>query len=120
MEKIKLIVARRKKGYSQLNMAEELGIDESNYSRREKGLTKINIEEWVKLSQILSVPIENIYEDDENFFSISNDNSSGNNSYYGNNNNIYSVPEFILETQQKYIQKLEEENNHLKERLNEK
>jgi len=114
MEKIKLIEKRKNKGFSQMYMAEKLCIDESNYCRREKGLSKISSVEWKKLSQILEVPIEDIFEADENQFFIYQDNAIGN---YQGTNNIYSVPESLLETQQKYIKKLEEEIQHLKELL---
>ncbi|MDR2009481.1 MAG: helix-turn-helix domain-containing protein [Bacteroidales bacterium] len=114
MEKVKLIEARKKKGYSQMYMAEKLCIDESNYCRREKGASKINYSEWEKLSQILEVPVEDIYEADENQFFINKDNATGN---YQGYNNIYSIPESVLETQQKYIQKLEEEIQKLKEEI---
>ena len=115
MEKIKLIEARKKKGYSISNMAEELGVDEANYCRREKGQTKINDTEWEKLSQVLDVSVEDIYEKDENQFFICKDYASGN--YLGVHNNIYTVPESMIETQQKYIKKLEEEVLNLKKRL---
>ncbi|MDR2836075.1 MAG: helix-turn-helix domain-containing protein [Bacteroidales bacterium] len=113
MEKIKLIEERKKKGLSQTNMAEKLCIDESNYCRREKGQLKIHSSEWEKLAQILGVSVEDIYESDDSQFFICKDNASGNYQC----NNIYSIPEFILETQKKYIQKLEEENLQLKELL---
>ena len=114
MEKIKLIDARRHKGYSQMYMADKLCIDESNYCRREKGQSKISSDEWKKLAKILEVPIEDIFESDENQFFICNDNTSV---HYQGTNNIYSVPESLLETQKKYIQKLEEENQYLKDLL---
>ena len=114
MEKIKLIEARKHKNYSQEYIAKKLNINESNYSRREKGLTKITLEEWIKLAQILEIAMEDIYEPDENPIFICNNHAPGN---YGNNNNIISVPESIIETYQKYIQKLEEENKTLKELL---
>ena len=100
MEKVKLIDTRRHKGYSQMYMADKLSIDESNYCSREKGQSKINSDEWKKLAKMLDVPIEDIFESDENQFFICNDNASGN---YQGTNNIYSVPEFLLETQKKYI-----------------
>lgn len=114
MEKVKLIEARKSKGLSQMYMAEKLNIDESNYCRREKGQAKIIISEWEKISQILDVPLEDIYENDESQFFICRDNATVN---YQGNNNIYAVPEFLLETQQKYIQKLEEEIVRLKVQL---
>ena len=115
MKKLKLIEARENKGYSQEYMSNALGIAESSYCRRENGLTKIIDIEWEKISQILEVPVNEIRESDENHFFICNDNASVN--YQGSNNTIYSVPEFMLETQQKYIQKLEKENLYLQERL---
>jgi transcriptional regulator with XRE-family HTH domain len=114
MEKIKLIETRKNKGYSQLYMAEKLNVDESNYCRREKGQSKISSAEWEKLAQILGVSVEDIFEADENQFFICNDSATV---HYQGNNNIYSVPESLLETQQKYIKKLEEENQYLKELL---
>ena len=33
---------------------------------------------------------------------------------------VYTIPEFLLESQRKYIVKLEEENTQLKEALNKK
>ncbi len=38
---------------------------------------------------------------------------------YQGNNHIYSIPEFLLESQRKYITKLEEENTALKKKLGE-
>ncbi|MDR2836876.1 MAG: helix-turn-helix domain-containing protein [Bacteroidales bacterium] len=116
MKKTKLITAREKKGYSQLFMAEVLGIDESGYCRREKGQTKINNDEWKKLAKELGVLVNDIYEPDDSQFFIYNDNSSGD--YHGNNNTtIFSIPESLLASQQEYIEKLKEEINILKECL---
>ncbi|MDR1544022.1 MAG: helix-turn-helix domain-containing protein [Prevotellaceae bacterium] len=114
MEKLKLIETRKNKGYSQMYMAEKLCVDESNYCRRERGQSKISFAEWTKLANILGVSIEDIFEAEESQFFICKDSASGN---YQGTNNIYSVPESLLETQQKYIQKLEEEIRSLKELL---
>ena len=111
MEKIKLLEMRKAKGFSQNQIAERLCMDVSNYSRRESGQVKINITEWEKLAKILDVPLDEIHESEENQVFICKDNSSV---HYQGTNNIYSVPEFLLETQQKYIQKLEEEIAALK------
>lgn len=64
-----------------------------------------------KLSQILQVPIEDIYESEESNFFVFKDSSIGN---YLGTNHIYSIPEYFLENQRKYIQKLEEENERLR------
>jgi len=97
------------KGFSQPQMAEKLNMDVSNYNRRENGQTKITIEQWEKLANILNVPLEEIHEYDENHIFINRDNTSIN--YQGTNNCI--IPESLLESLQKYIVKLEKENDEL-------
>lgn len=111
MRKSKLIQTRNKKDFSQQYMAENMHMDVSNYNRRESGQAKINQQEWEKLSQILQVPIEDIYESEESNFFVFKDSSIGN---YLGTNHIYSIPEYFLENQRKYIQKLEEENERLR------
>ena len=114
MEKTKLLEARKAKGFSQSQLADRLCMDVSNYNRRENGQSKINISEWEKLAKILDVPVSDIYEADESQLFVCKDSASGN---YQGTNNIYSVPEFLLETQQKYIQHLEEAIAELKKQL---
>ena len=113
MEKTKLILARSNKGLTQQQIALKLNMDVSNYNRREKGQIKISNNEWEKLSKILEVSIEDIYESEESNFFVFKDNSTGN---YLGTNNFYTIPEYLLENQRKYIQKLEEENNDLKKK----
>jgi transcriptional regulator with XRE-family HTH domain len=113
MEKTKLILARSNKGLTQQQIALKLNMDVSNYNRREKGQIKISNNEWEKLSKILEVSIEEIYESEESNFFVFKDNSTGN---YLGTNNFYTIPEYLLENQRKYIQKLEEENNDLKKK----
>lgn len=116
MEKQKLIETRKKRGYSQEQMAKHLHMDVSNYNRREKGQAKITSTEWEKLASILDVSVEEIFESEESNFFVFRDNSTGN---YLGNKHIYSIPEFLLESQRKYIAKLEEENAELKKKLSE-
>ena len=117
MEKIKLLEARKSKGFSQNQIAEKLFMDVSNYNRREKGQVKMNITEWERVAKVLDVPIDEIYEPEESQMFICKDNASAN---YQGTNNIYSVPQSLLETQQKYIRKLEEEIAGLKALLEKK
>lgn len=117
MEKTKLIEARTKRGFTQHQLAKVLHVDVSNYNRREKGLIKITNEEWQKLSNFLEIPIEDIYEQEDSMIFICKDNATGN---YQGNNHIYAIPEYFLEYQKKYIEKLEEENRTLKEKLSNK
>lgn len=113
MEKTKLILARSNKGLTQQQIALKLNMDVSNYNRREKGQIKISNHEWEKISKILEVSIEEIYESEESNFFVVKDNSSGNHS---ETTKFYTIPEYLLENQRKYIQKLEEENNNLKKK----
>jgi hypothetical protein len=61
------------------------------------------------------VPVEDIYESEESMVFICKDQATGN---YQGTNNIYSVPEYLLESQRKYMIKLEEENEILKAKNN--
>jgi transcriptional regulator with XRE-family HTH domain len=117
MEKTKLILARSNKGLTQQQIALKLNMDVSNYNRREKGQIKISNNEWEKLSKILEVSIEEIYESEESNFFVFKDNSTGN---YLGTNNFYAIPEYLLENQRKYIQKLEEENQILRNKNDKK
>jgi hypothetical protein len=80
-------------------------MDVFTYNRKEKGVSKIRQEEWIKLADILTVPIEEIYENEESHVFIFKDNSIGN---YLGTNHIYSIPESMLDIQRKYILSLEE------------
>jgi transcriptional regulator with XRE-family HTH domain len=111
MEKKLLIKMREAKGNTQKEIADLMNMDVSNYNRREKGMAKIRNEEWEKLAKILGVPIEEIYESEESQYFIFKDNSIGN---YLGTNHIYSIPEYFLDIQRKYIAKLEAEIDKLK------
>jgi len=119
---------RNSRKISQSQIAELMNMDASCYSRRESGEVYLKIEEWEKLAKILDVPLSEIYEADERQSNTCSDNASGN--FIGTNfgpNNIYTISEMLLEmqqkhieTQQKYITKLEEENRELKRLLGNK
>jgi len=113
MKKQKLIQARKQKGITQRELAELLCMGVSNYSRKEKGILSMRNEEWEKLAQHLGIPIEKIYEEEQQRFIICKDQAVGIGVNNGTNN-VYTIPEFILDSQRKYIQKLEEEIKILK------
>ena len=96
MEKVRLINRRKESNISQAIIAEKLCLDVSCYNRREKGQIKISPNEWEKLADILDVPMEEIYEPEDNQVFICKDSSTV---HYQGTNNIYSVPEHLLETQ---------------------
>jgi len=106
MEKVKLAKKRKEKQISQTAIAEKLCMDVSCYNRRERGQVKISLHEWEQLADVLNVPVEEIFEPDDNNIFICKDNSTV---HYQGTNNIYSVPEHLLETQRKYIEILEKE-----------
>lgn len=105
---------RNFKGFTQKQIAQELCMGITAYNRREKGEVSININQWEKLAEILDVPLREIFEPDEKQVFICNDNTSVN---YQGTNHIHSVKESLIETQLKYITKLEEENAALKRLL---
>ena len=106
-------------GYSQDYLSSVLEIDTSSYSRKENGQIKITSKEWQKLSETLEVPLEEILEPEENMVLIYNDSSSGNGNSngYGNIVTNYALPQFVLDSLKNYIEKLEEENQNLKEKI---
>ncbi len=114
MEKTKLIQTRTRKGFTQQQLADLICVDVSNYNRREKGQIRISNLEWEKIAKELGVSVEEIYESEDSNFFVFRDNSVGN---YLGTNHIYTIPEYFLENQRKYIQKLEEEVIDLKAKL---
>lgn len=62
----KLRSIRKQKGISQEKMAKILFTDTSNYSRKERGETKIYNDEWEKIAETLEVPVEEIKESSKN------------------------------------------------------
>lgn len=109
----KLRNQRKQKGFSQEQMAKILGTDTSNYSRKERGEVKIHDEEWDKMAKILEVSVEEIKNQDHKF-SFQFENSTFHD-HSGSNITYSNVPDFFLETQKKYIEKIEEENESLKQ-----
>lgn len=114
MIKQKLINKRKEKGMSQSEMADLLNMEQSQYSRRESGTTRISKKEWDKIVKILDVPLDEIYEPQDGVYIVNNENPTFNDE---STNNFYTVPDFAIETMKKYIEKLENENAALKEEI---
>jgi transcriptional regulator with XRE-family HTH domain len=104
----KLRSIRKQKGMSQEKMAKILSTDTSNYSRKERGETKIFDDEWKKIADALEVPIDELKENSHNL--IRNENSTFNDNS-GNYNKYYSFSEHLND----YINLLKEQNEILKE-----
>lgn len=119
MVKEKLRDARKRKGYTQQQIADIIATDVSNYSRKESGDVKIIKDEWEKIARFLDVPVEEIYQEDDfrqtNHFDNINSSSGFGNSINGN---FYcNVPEFLLESQRELIEFLKKENKRLEAEL---
>jgi len=117
MEQTKLIEMRNFKGFTQQQIAQELCMGITAYNRRENGQVAININQWEKLAKILDVPLKEIFENDDKQIFVCKDNASQNTQNNYGTNNYYTVQETLLESQQKYITKLEEEIAALKHRI---
>ncbi len=115
MVKQKLANRRLEKNITQEKMGDLLGITQSQYNRRETGVTKLTKKEWDKMAQILDTTLENIYEPEDGMYIINNENANGN--YSGSQNHFHQLPDHVLETMRKYIAKLEEENKSLTEEI---
>lgn len=114
MIKQKLINKRKELGFSQPEIADKLGMEQSQYSRRENGIVQISRKEWDALTKILGTSLEEIYEPQDGIYIINNENANGN---FGNYNNFHAYSEFAMEAMKKYIESLEEENKRLKSQL---
>lgn len=101
MRKVKLKNIRISKGVSQDQMAEVICKDKSAYCRREKGEVRISMDEWEKMSKFLNVPLEDIFESEEE--SITDEN--------------YLIPMAFVEHLHDYIRMLKQEITQLKEQL---
>ncbi|MEO5776234.1 MAG: helix-turn-helix transcriptional regulator [Flavobacterium sp.] len=103
MIKQKLIDIRKEKGLTQADFAFKIGLDASNYNRRENGITKISKKEWNKIAKELNVKLEEVYEPNDGIYIINNDNAPN------------DFNQYTFETMKKYIVTLEEENSKLKQ-----
>ncbi|KAF2511517.1 helix-turn-helix transcriptional regulator [Flavobacterium zhairuonense] len=115
MMKRKLINKRIEKNKTQEEVAYLLGITQSQYSRRESGITKITKNEWDELAKILDTNLQTIYESHDGIF-IANDQSKKN--LENLNHEYFEHFEFSLLIMKKYIEKLEQENKSLKMQIN--
>lgn len=111
----KLRNLRKEKGMSQEKMAKILSTDTSNYSRKERGQTKMRDEEWEKIAKALDVPVEDIKE--ENISGIVHNDNSTLHDQSGSYIHNYNVPNSIIENLQDYIHLLKEENQLLKKEI---
>jgi transcriptional regulator with XRE-family HTH domain len=63
MKKEKLIITRKEKKISQADISTYLKISQTQYQKRESGKIKITDKEWQKISKLLDVDVDEIYEE---------------------------------------------------------
>ncbi|MCS3530493.1 helix-turn-helix transcriptional regulator [Chryseobacterium sp. JUb7] len=120
MQKEKLRIARKKKGYTQQQIADVIATDVSNYSRKESGDVKIIKDEWEKIAHFLNIPLEEIYEEEDakivvnNDHPVYNDNASSSSGVITQFNNISTS---VIQNLQDYISLLKQEIDRLNEEL---
>lgn len=108
---LKIKKLRELRNFTQEYIANEIGLDQSAYSRLEKGETKITIDRLTKIASVLDIDPEDIFSFDESqIFNITTQN--GHNGYIIN---IISDNERKLYEGQ--IQLLKEEIAYLKQTL---
>ena len=117
MEHQKLIEARKAKGYTQGQMATKIAMEQTTYSRKERGKSPISEEEWNRFAKTLDVPIEEIKEIN-NSSNSKNENCTFHDSAIGIQ--FINIPQNVFDIIIKYNTKLEEENATLKEQLRNK
>ena len=62
MKNYQLVVARKRRGYSQGDMAKLLGIDRTTYNYKENGKSLFNIEETARVVSFLNLTFDEINE----------------------------------------------------------
>jgi len=77
-------------------------------------MVKITHQEWQKIDDFLKCDLEDIYQEDEVSIMINGDYASGN---FGNHNTYIAENKYTIEVKKKYIAKLEEEIEVLKEEI---
>lgn len=104
----KLIKARNKGGITQQQMAEMIGMEQTTYSKKERGLSPIRENEWIRLAKILEVKVEDIKNKKKLHV---------NSSKSLEDSNHVIMPLDVIKIIIKYNHKLEEENASLKKLL---
>lgn len=106
----KLLKLRKQKGLSQEDLATDLGISQSSVSNYESGFTKPDISVLEKVSKYFSVPISDLFIDDQNtFYNYKNKTVQ---------NVVYNLPEKLIEQYEETIKSLKEQIEILKLLIN--
>ncbi|MFH6986923.1 helix-turn-helix transcriptional regulator [Flavobacterium collinsii] len=109
--KEKLLKARLNKGLSQKELADLVGMTQSNYSRRENGLKKISDSEWIRIAKEIGVKKEDIFEPDNSIINFENTND-----LKLTKSQSFKIPDFVID----YIKLLHDKIKILEEKLEKK
>lgn len=104
---------RKEKGFTQKDMALKMAMEQTTYSKKERGISPITEEEWERFANLLETPVEELKELNETMAKYNNCNFNDNSIGI----QIVSMPKETLDVMMKYTAKLEEENRVLKEEL---
>lgn len=106
----KLINVRKERGFSQSQLAEKVAMEQTTYSRKERGKSIITNEEWLRIAKELDVDVDDIR--DVNTVNLKNENCN----FHDNSVGVQyiSVNQELLDTVLRYNRKLEIENEALK------
>ena len=107
-EKVKQV--REEKKFSQDYIAHELGLDQSQYSRREKGEIQFIPEEISKLSKVLETPISSLFGEETIIFN--NIDQKG-----GNFGQYISISEKLIEQYEARLNEKDELIKFLKSKI---
>lgn len=98
-ERVKTI--REEKKLSQDSVAHELGLSQSQYSRRESGEIKFDADEIFGLSKALNTKVSELYGEETNVFSINTQNGGA----FGQ---FVTIPDKLIEQYEKRLQEKDE------------
>ncbi len=107
-EKVKTI--REEKKLSQDFIAHELGLSQSQYSRRESGEIKFDADEILQLSKTLDTKVSELYGEETNVFNINTQNGGAFGQYV-------TIPDKLIELYEKRLQEKDEMIEILKKQI---
>ncbi|MDR6516806.1 helix-turn-helix domain-containing protein [Chryseobacterium camelliae] len=121
MQKEKLRLLRKRKGYTQKDVADAIATDVSNYSRKESGDVRIIKDEWEKIAKFLNVSVDEIYEEDEPKVIVNNEHPVFNDNAVstGVMTQFNSISTSVIQNLQEYIGLLKKEIDRLNEEVQE-
>jgi transcriptional regulator with XRE-family HTH domain len=113
MEYQKLYDTRKAKGITQKQMANRIAMEQTTYSRKERGKSPITDEEWARLAKTLEVPVEEIKEENTTPISVKNENCTFTENAIGIQ--YVNIPQNVFDIIIKYNATLEKDNTKLEE-----